>query len=152
MNHRSLLVLGVLLVLLAGCSGVPVASSDTATPESDAAWSYRIVVENGYDTQPYTLTVATPTGQTVLNETRSVASGDRWVATTLTEAEHGGETYVITVRPEDEDTVARSEFDTTPREKVTYRSGAKLYRFGPDGSAVHLCGGSPDCYTNVTTE
>ncbi|MFC7204618.1 hypothetical protein ACFQJC_13945 [Haloferax namakaokahaiae] len=147
---RQLLVV-LCLLSLAGCSGL--SGQPPATPtESEEPWEYRIVVENGYEAQAFTVSLTTKSGQTVVNETRSVDSGERWVATTLTETAHSDQAYVLTISAEDEGQLVSKEFDATPQADVTYTSGATLYVFGPGESSVHNCGGNVTCYEKISKQ
>jgi hypothetical protein len=87
-----------------------------------------------------------------MSDTRSVESGERWIAAQSTESEHSDREYVLRREAEDESIAHRSDVDATPDENVTYRSGATIHQFGPDGAAVSTCGGNVTCHTQLPTE
>ncbi|WP_435362931.1 hypothetical protein [Haloarchaeobius sp. DYHT-AS-18] len=140
--------LSVVLILLffAGCSGL----SGDLSPESDSAageqWKYRIVIENDYEaTKDFTVTLTTESGRIALNESQQLHPGERWVAVTLTEAEHGNHEYDLKITPSGEGYTS-SKLYTTEEEGEGYSSGASLYRFSNSGSETHVCGGNVTCY------
>lgn len=125
---RRQVLVALCVLLLAGCSGLG--------GESKESWEYRIVVENGYtDAQTVTATVETD-GGVVVNETRQVAPGERWVVTTLTD-DAGSGNYSVAVS-----TAAHGEEVT--HQAGTAGSGATRIILG-EGHIVS-CGGNVTCY------
>ncbi|EJN61648.1 hypothetical protein [Halogranum rubrum] len=143
------LLLALCLLSVAGCAGLS-GESATPTPVDDDPWKHRIVVENGYDApRTFTVTLATESGRSVVNESHRVDAGEQWVATTLTESAHGDGAYVLTISTAEDGRLTSSPFDATPQDGVTYTSGATLYVFSPSSSEVHVCGENVTCYEHT---
>lgn len=145
MKRQLLLVLCLLSV--AGCAGFSGDSPTSSPSEDDDPWRYRIVVENGYDApRTFTVTLATESGQSVVNESQQVGAGEQWVATTLTESVHGDRAYVLTVSTAEDGRLTSSSFNATPQDGVTYTSGATVYLFSNATAEVHVCGETVTCH------
>ncbi|WP_415380895.1 hypothetical protein [Halosimplex sp. TS25] len=140
------LSLALCLLLLAGCSSIGGEGPHTPTSESNEPWEYGIAIENGYETQEFTVTLMTKSGRSIVNETHRIDSGAQWKATTLTESKHSGQDYLLAISATDEGNPVEKEISATSQETVSYTSGATLYKFGPSGTGVYNCGGNATCY------
>lgn len=140
------LLLAICMVILAGCNGI--IGDDTTNPEPDESWRYSLVVQNGFaEPQEVTATLTTEGGQPIVDKTRPLESGERWVVTRLNESAHSGHEYSFTVSTAAEGQQMSNEFNTTAQEGVTYTSGATLYVIGR--GAIHTCGGNATCYQEI---
>jgi hypothetical protein len=131
MRRQVLVGLGV--VLLAGCSGLGAVVDGGS---ADQSWEYRIVVESGYsDARNVTVSVDTDAG--ALNETKQLAPGEQWVVTTLTDDDAGSGTYAVAVS-------TAQNGDEVTHEAQTAGSGVTRIVLG-EGRIVS-CGGNVTCY------
>lgn len=129
---RTLLVVGIMVT--AGCSGV-INSDDQPSGETD---QLRIVVQNELaSTVTITLTLTSQSGQTILNETKTVQSDGGWVVTTLTVSDVETPVTVTARLPDRNYTNELTPIRSTDR-------GSRLLTIYDDGINIH------ECNTNVT--
>jgi hypothetical protein len=137
---RRRILAAILLISLAGCTGLGVVMDDDPTEEP---WNYRVVVENGYySTAEFTVSLETDAGGRVLNETRSLTPDERWVVTTLSESELESGEYSVTV------STAEYSRDVTDEGTVA-DAGATLLVVGGATGGIVTCGGNVTCYEEI---
>lgn len=126
----------LIVVLLAGCSGVFAPEQPTEPQQQQ----FRLVIQNNVDTaQPIGLTLTNATGETVLNETKTLEPGGGWVVATFNVSSLRTPVSIMARLPAQNYTNELSPIRSSER-------GAALHTITADGLNHYECNANVTCW------
>lgn len=127
------------LVLLAGCGG-----GFTADQPTEGEQRFRLVIQNEADTEQLVgLTLTDADGETVLNESKTLAPGGGWVVETFDVRSLETPVTIVARLPAQNDTTELSPIRSTQR-------GAAVHTITEDGFNHFECNSNVTCWQGET--